>query len=204
MNILDFFILYFLLIIIGSFFINGWYTITRGYYELQPNGSLKKKGNIFMDWSFFWERKGTCVEDYEEKQVAQKMELLKSMRPDVAQRIKVSGGYLYISSIDDSEVIKQVVNCNLRWIGQTDGGFKYALFAELPQYRFPWWVRYPLSECVICMSSVYGSLFWWVFVWLQVNAFNWTEREKISYSVFWVIFIITLSAVNKFVHKIIA
>lgn len=214
MNILQFLQIFAFWILISSWFIVGWYTITRGHYELQPDGSQKKVGNVFMGWSFFWEkinRYDRAYYDY--AQSKEKFNYLKAVRPDVADKFVWDfGWHLHVPqelfTAVDQKIIEDTVNSRgviEPKIINSEAGSRiiqeYRLYLEVPVYYFPWWVRYPLSECPICMSSVYGSLLWWLFVWFQVDAFSWTSSEKEAYFVFWIIFCITLSATNKFFNS---
>ena len=47
---------YFILIILGSFFVMGFYLITRGSEIIQEDDTVIYRGKILKRWSIFWEQ----------------------------------------------------------------------------------------------------------------------------------------------------
>src|SRR6185369_1018256 len=70
-----------------------------------------------------------------------------------------------------------------------------------PVYRFPEWFRKPMISCVECMPSIYGSIIWWTFNLLQTGLWAWTDKILVAKLVFWVIYIISLSWINKYFYR---
>lgn len=137
---LIFLICYILMIFICSTMIVGWYGITRGEIVHVEGGGVQKKGKIFKEWHFFWDRKK-------------------------------------VVSLDEHH----------------DG----------MEYVWPEWVRYPLSECLSCMSSVYGTLFYWGMVSLigPHLMYLWAYHPLGAKIWGWVVFCICVSAMNPIIYK---
>lgn len=72
-------------------------------------------------------------------------------------------------------------------------------FNELfPVYRFPEWIRHPLSECIICYSSIYGSIIFWT-TWIFQRWYF--PAETLPLILVWVAYCISLAPINYFIHK---
>lgn len=191
MNILQFFELFVLLVIVSACFCNGWQIITRA-------------GFVFGFWEIFWEKKigdQKIYKSYEE--VKAMFEQLKYLKEDLAR--KFSGAFVGFFdlwpekslSAEEQLTIEKLIDCRLERI--SGGTFRPYLLA--PKYRFPLWLQYPLSRCVTCYASVYGTGIWWVFIFLQKNAFEWAQNKIVAYFVFWAIFTIVLSFLNAVLSK---
>jgi hypothetical protein len=103
------------------------------------------------------------------------------------------------NTLTDEEIVRieKLLGCRF----SRKDGIYYFLYIETTIYRFPEWVRKPISACIRCYASVYGSFIWWVFVYLQKDAFNWCSNKIIAILTFWIIFIVVLSGVNVFFNK---
>jgi hypothetical protein len=131
-------------IFVCSLFIVGWYGITRGEKNVKSDGSVEKRGKIFMEWHFFFDRK------------------------------------------------KRVYNHS-----------KTLNLKEEERYIWPHWIRAPLSECIHCMSSVYGTAFYWGVLWLLGwhKVYSWSVHPLAALFIGWVIFCICVSAMNPIIFK---
>jgi hypothetical protein len=194
MNATEFFFTYLILIITGTFFVSGFYIITR------PD-------KIFSFWSKFWEKIIDIERSYyagEEllnkfyylkrdcHQVGVKIEAGVTAEDRVALRV-VDG--MSITG-DDKMTIREFLYCETEVISSS-----LFFYSNVNIYRFPEIVRYPLSACPPCMASVFGSLYWWCFVLLQQDAFVWSYNERTAYFLYWIFFCISLSFLNKFIDK---
>jgi hypothetical protein len=215
MNELQFYTTFIALTFIGAFFITGWHGITRGSIKELPDGSTEKDGFIFKGWSLFWEKQtGITKIFYNADNVAQKLIQLKKALPSLKNEIYVFGvkannELLFkatprftpeeIARIENALTIKVYMGGDDKT--SPSPAALYGFYQERINYRFPDWVRSPLSQCPKCMSSVYGSLIWWSFVFLQTGSFAWTDSKIVSIFVYWVVYCVSLSCVNMIVYK---
>lgn len=200
MDFLSFIFIFLIYSILSAFFICGWFLITRGSLYLLPDGTLKKQGMIFREWSFFWERTNQQVIWFSKEEARLKFILLQKTRPDIAAKLTYNKlGHIWQDQwLSDNELIgmEDVLACRVEV--RPDGLY---LFVDDSQYIFPDWVRKPLSQCPPCMSSVYGSALYW-FIVLQVKGlFSWSAKENLAKFGFWIIFCLILACYNKFLQQ---
>lgn len=199
---LEFFIVY---LIVAAFVIIGFYVITRGERILQPDGSIKRQGKIFMDWSLYWEQTiGTTKVYYTGDTLRDKLRWLKDCNTALGARLQLAGGGVslqYSGALSGTELIyiADLLNCRVT----ADEDSRLLLYTEEPNYYFPAWLRFPLSQCPPCMASIYGSLLYWALMWICPNMMSWAEHTTGAYLFFWIVFCLALSSLNKLVHKII-
>jgi hypothetical protein len=70
-------------------------------------------------------------------------------------------------------------------------------------YVWPEWVRYPISECTSCMASLYGSGFYWFFIW-QIGykpVYSWANHPLTACVIGWGVFCIAVSCMNPIIYK---
>lgn len=209
---IQFFWVFVVLIFIGSLFCIGWNGITRGWVEYLPDGTKFNAGQILGGWERFWEyNKGIKRFYYDYDGLKKKLFELKYLDNKIGEKLYMG---LYGISInpnifmDDTEVVKMehLLGCKVDCQGvfKDKQGFGFGcmnLYIERPIYRFPEWIRKPISACVRCYASVYGSFIWWSFVFIQKDAFNWCNNKIVAILTFWFIFMVILSGVNVFFNK---
>lgn len=186
-----FLIWFFLLLIFGTLIINGWYLITR-------------EGMIFEGWSNHWEKKnGTknntleCEKLYKKFREIEKVALLCGYKGEVQYTEK----YLNVDS-SFASVIDQVEHHLLIHLNLIDEDKKLFLYEEETIFRFPEWLRNPLSSCPTCMASVYGTIIFWSAVSLvNTNPFEWSTHYLVTKILTWGAYCISLAFVNTFFHK---
>ena len=192
---------YLFMVALGPVFIFGWYIITRGYYDIGPDGSLVKKGKLLKDWSLFWEDIISYRKVYYNgAQLKNKLNDLISMNHKYKLRLSVNQGEYSLFcqhplSEEDLDYIRNSIMVEIFVKGQD-----VFLYSEYPQYRFSEWVRNPLSACPPCMSSVYGSLFWWIMYFVSVNLFKF-DCNFAGWCVLWPFYIVSLVCINHFINK---
>jgi hypothetical protein len=185
----------------------GWYIVTRGYWYILPNGQFKKEGKIFKVWSLFWEQyREEKKIYYQHGELEKKYNLLKKIKPAISSKLFVhlNGVCLKMpqkfseNKITDTELsdMSDVLACEIE---VSDG--EIYLYVNEPVYLFPSWIRYPLSECPPCMASVYGTAIYWFVVTQEKSLFLWASKENLAKWVFWVMFCLILSCLNKFIDK---
>lgn len=195
------FLIYLILLPLGSSFIMGWYLITRGYVGVQPDGSLKKYGKLLREWSFFWEGID-CYQKiyYTHDRLVQKVFELKRLLPKIQSKLSIDGSKMsvLVSSPLTPEEINSIEDVGLCRVFDKEDVI--CLYIEEPVYRFPAWVRFVLSSCPPCMSSFYGSLFWWV-MWLVSENYFKFEVNMTGWAIIWPFYVVSLSVINYFVDK---
>lgn len=209
MTFLEFTFTFTFMILFAALAICGWFIITRGEWHPSPDGTWKKYGMIFKEWSLFWEQPVRNKQErkvyYSGKELAKKWAFLKKVRPDLYEKYQLSA--FHESSLmatiagvvedKDLEGIKDVLACEV-----TRDSQKYFRIYQLEIiYMFPSWVRKPLSECPTCMASVYGSAFYWFVVIQAHTLFSWSSKEFLAKFGFWVIFCLILACANKFIDQ---
>lgn len=67
-------------------------------------------------------------------------------------------------------------------------------------HKFPEWVRSPLSECILCMASIYGTIiFGLVCIFEGENVFyGYTDLEVVF---IWIAYLLSLTCANFIIHK---
>lgn len=205
MDFLSFLILFALLSLTSSFAIIGFYVVTRGKKVQMPNGDYKTVGKIFKGWSLFWEKKiGIRKLYFSGEPLQQIYESIKSINGEFAHRLSLS---------EDSEMLiisKPLGKEGEQYIREITGTYtrieanKLFLYMEEPEYYWPEFIRYPLSQCPPCMASVGGTIIYWPIVIFSNNLFAWATYKDAAYVFFYLFFCIALSALNSMLHRIMA
>ena len=100
---------------------------------------------------------------------------------------------------DDIARIEAVLMCKV--IKKNHGNMYYWFFyIEEARYLFPSIIRKPFSECLKCMSSVFGTAIW-VATNSLYNNFSWTDNKIWALFFYWFIFVVVLTVLNGIVHK---
>jgi len=201
---MDFIVTYFGLVFATSFFILGWYTLTRHTLRLHPDGNVWSHGYVFSWWSEFWEQVVDQKKQYYQKDaLSERYGMIVRERPSLGMALipfeermsfQIEDGYTltekeqeYLQSISAGYEIK-------------DGRILF-LYELDPVYRFPEWVREPVSSCPVCMASVYGSVFWFLFNWLLPSFLSVSSHPVAAKWLIWPLFCITVSLANKWGAK---
>ena len=209
MNFIQFLICYFIIVLLGSLAVTGWFFITRGTKEIQPDGTIKKKGKIFMGWYFFWTKTKES-----KKRIYYKGAALYTLVTEINDMSPVA--FLLLNTGNDSVSIRPSISTSeltkmLKVIGAVeideqsqDEDFRVTearFFKEEPIYVFPWWLRDPLAQCSTCFSSIYGSLFYWGLILNVPGLFYWAPHVLIAKIFYWVTFCLSLSVLNTALAK---
>lgn len=187
-----------MLLILGSISILSWYNLTRHWQSTSPNGETSIDGYIFKWWSLFWEKVIYWERDYfYGKEFERKVMEMNRLEKNLLKNVKVSFEHGLI--VDDNSALGQQDIFNIESLCSCKV-FKeenfYYLFLPKPIYRFPKWVRNPLSHCPTCMASVYGSIIWWGVVCIDKDIFLWSQYHFICNFVFWFFYCLILSRLN--------
>lgn len=193
MNILLFIKLYGALMAIGSLTVTGWYFCTRGQENTLPDGTVEKTGMIFKSWYFFWmQKKGKKKIFYKEHELSKLIAEISSNYPQYSfiphlYAFETNAPFAVVNSIAEKWHIEALVK----------RAETYAFFKEIDQYKFPEFVRMPMVQCITCMASIYGSIFFWGAVSLiKEPLFTWCVIPWLAAVFFWVVFCFSLSVLN--------
>jgi len=198
MDFLIFITAYFILLIIASLTMTGWYAITRGRIEYNPDGTTYRTGKLFKGWSFFWTQHKALLVNLRGKRLVDLYVKLKDDGAGVDGFDCADEEYLVFEDLSREKIcyIQSKYNIILLQHLQAD---HYQVMVTDKIYIFPEWVRDPLSECPWCMASVYGSLIWWVSYFLGMyKIFVWSDYPAIAPQLLWVSFCIGCSGLNGF------
>lgn len=69
---------------------------------------------------------------------------------------------------------------------------------SMPKYRFPEWVQKPLSSCVLCYASIYGSIIFWSTYLYEPLFF---PEKTFQLILVWITFTFSLVFMNNFLHN---
>lgn len=203
-NMIQFLIFFILITLVTSFAIVSFYEITRSYIVIQPDGKETIGGYLLKHWSWYWEYVTETKRIYYCNELLKhKLSELKRLLPEIGNKFNISDFNEYwlikqgeMISADEISKIKAILMCELDY----NGTVKWMPFLREDIYLFPSWIRKPLSSCVRCMSSFFGSI-----IWLSVNylykPFWWTNHNIFAFIFFWIIFCITLAKSNEFIYK---
>lgn len=197
---LTFLLSFILLSLVTAVFIISFYHLSRHWVIIEPDGRRNVGGDILKWWSWFWERsKGVKKIYYKNEGFDKKMEDMRGIHPEVYASLVIGLPLPYLFSflaLPPDNKLKEVEMTLMCKIGQ--GNVGYYLYAEVQNYIFPEWVRKPMSQCYVCMSSVFGSAAWWIFVYLQKDMFVWSKYPEETFFLLWIVFIVFLSGINRF------
>jgi len=191
-----------LMLLSGSIFILGFYTITRGKELIMPNGDKEVEKEIFGDWQLFWEdiivyRKVF----YDGKQLEDKLKILEQLKPAYMGTItfstKEKKSLFFNIPLTDAEIrdIEFSLNTNVFKNGEV-----IFLFDEVPIHRFSEWVR-KITNCYICLSSIVGSIFYWTINYFYPAIFQYSINPTLCKLIFWVIYCVSLAFLNKVIKE---
>lgn len=212
MFMLSFILLFMLFLVVSSFTIVGWYNVTRGRWETQPDGTKKWVGKIFNFWGKFLQQHTETIEYYENEEFLKEFAKIRDFFKDddihefakngvIAKTMNPKkAAYLFIYAL------RAGVNISLTEQEEKEGhkgGTSVTIYKEIYNYKIPYLLRYPLGECLSCCASFYGTICWLFFynilVQLQAVPEGLTLFSKIG---LWAVFILALSYLNELVFNI--
>lgn len=204
---MTYFIVFILLLFTSGLFINGWFLVTRGREEVQPDNSIKRVGKVFMGWYFFWTKeKDTKKIYYQGKQLNC---IVEQMRQHTKEEINLHGEarIVVMPSFKRDKLKLQTILEVCIDIEENEGGPYYAtIYKEEPEYVFPEWIRDMMAECVTCHASFYGNIIFWTFVALcreysLGNMGIWNDLSGNALITTWLAYWVSLAYVNTWVYQ---
>lgn len=210
---LQFLITYVLFLLVSAFAINGWYNITRGRWEIAPDGSKKWVGKIFNFWGKLLQQHTEEIQYYTNEEFLKEFAKIKEFfkEDDILQL--VSNGAI-VKSMNPKKAAflfsyAQKLGLNISIAEQEEGpenrgGTAITIFKVIMNYKIPYLLRYPLGECLSCMASLYGTICWVFFYYLLRDSGHifLNELSFIFKVGLWVIFLVSLSYLNELVFNI--
>lgn len=207
--IIAFIVFWLLLLIVGGFFINGWYTITRGEYEEQVDGSRKKVGKIFKGWYFFWfkEKEDKKLTQYMGSHLIGMYQQIKGML-SAERMLQLYPGFImtdetidpFISNIESRLSVKAVLVDD-----EIEGRKRLFLYKESTDYVFPDWVRTVLAGCITCFSSIYGTIVFFTAHALMYNKlhaiYSWADNVYVAIFFVWISSLMIWAYLNTLFYK---
>lgn len=186
----------------GSIFVLGFFTITRGKIIILPNGTEQKEKEILGDWQLFWEDVVKYKKVfYEGKQLEFKLKILEQLKPaymgEITFSTKDKMSLFFNTPPTDAEIRDIEFNLNCHVFKNDTVIF---LYEEEPVYRFPEWVR-KITNCYVCLSSMGGTFYYWSLQYFYPNMFYNTSNPSLCKLFFWIIYCISLSFINKTIKE---
>lgn len=221
---ISFFVYYLMALLIGGLAITGWFNVTRGKWEVLPNGHKVWKGKLFSGWQRFWEQE-TCMKKvyYAGDQLRNLMAAIEPVFGLTNTKSQVGAktyGHTYQFSesamclVVDIETKVKIVerffiykagNPNMGILVKEHQGEYYIFFYKtIKNYFFPEWVRMPLASCIHCFSSIYGTLAWFILVALTNHTHSAYGTENIPTVIsvtLWLPYILSLSFLNAYLWQ---
>lgn len=216
---INFILLYSLLICLTALFINGWFAITRGRWEFKADGTKYWTGKIFNKFHYWLQRHEVKWENYTGNEW---MKIFSKFKPffNDSQIIGFDTNYVLVKKMTERQA-------SLLYIYALDKGLNIRIeepkennpeknmiitaFKEIHIYKMPELLRDPLGMCITCMSSVYGTLAWifWLLLAKHINTIHpstsvtvFLEMSWIFKTGLWVLFCIALAYVSTLVFNI--
>lgn len=167
---MSFLIVYLFLIVFGSLFVNGIHLITRGEWETLPNGKKVATGKIFKHWDLFWTKETGKKKLYYSGKELEKM--MVAMNRDLSVKMNMYGtARVLLMPAHKAEIPKLELIYGVHIVLEQDENapFSAAIYKEEINYMFPEWVRDMMTDCITCMSTPFGNIAFWTFVWMCQN-----------------------------------
>ena len=188
------------LVLAGSLFVLGFYVVTRGYIVTLPDNSKVRRGKLLGFWSVYFESvKGYKDYYYIGESLIAKFDELNNIKGFKDRFTLNKYGCIDLLNgdtitLDEINTISSRLQCDVLYKDDC-----FFLYLRYNVYKFPEWVMNPTSACPVCMSSVFGSFFWW-FVFFVVKGCNFGIGYDIWLSM-WIPYIVSVAFVNYFITQ---
>lgn len=216
MNIIQFFGVYLMFVLIGSLWISGWFIATRGKLVVMPDGKVIRSGMIFKAWYFFWNKElfaperryyiGDGLKDLLYHKIIPHCEVLKSYR---VKAELYNSSIISIESSDNRQVVKILSSkFNLHFEYRSEEGMEgsigmsfYEIYTLEKQYVFPEWARKMFANCVNCFAGVYGILSYSLLVSSAPSLFAWCNGSLPMILIYGVLYCLSVCTLNRFFNQ---
>lgn len=211
---LSFLLFYAMLLILSSFIINGFYSITRGRWEKNPDGSEYWTGKIFKGYHKFLQTHTVQLVSYENEEFLKNFFIIKGFF-DEKEFLMIDKNFFVVKRLTDvrmplffSYALSKGMRIGVKETDSEPRNHLFAIYKEVKVYKYPEWIRDPLGECINCMASVWGTVLW-VFWFYLSQAINETyptdevtaflELSLVAKIFLWVTFCIVLAHLNEYI-----
>lgn len=179
-----------------AIFINGVKLSASGSTIILPDGSTKDSEMILFPMAKYLLQKKQIPIYYKGHQLELLLREFKTM--NALKGLIHNGNKILFTETTPLAAFRQVINHLEKEhgivININHGETSMNIYKNFDEYKFPAWIRKPIIECVICMSSFYG-----LFIFLlpvAVLSKNWIVVPA------YIINTVALSCVNKIVFKL--
>lgn len=213
MNLTAFMFTFFIMVLVSSIFINGWYAITRGRWETKPNGEKYWVGKIFSGWHKFFQQHKERTVYYENGGFLNQWQKVSGFfrSEAIIEVFKTSAHVMMLEKDIDKLLIYARscgVNASVRKY-ERENEYLVSIYTVVKDYRFSDLIKDPLALCITCFASIYGALIWafWMYVFTKIDGQHGLEGSNFFIDVplkvnllMMVVFCISLSYVNEFLN----
>lgn len=187
MEAINILIIIFLVVLMSSIFINGFYAITRGRWEVKTNGEKYWTGKIFSFWHKFFQAHTIKKEQYHGKMFYIEFERMKELGLIDVERVVASTESYFMYEITKEQAPLFMAKAKLKGIdlrvhflnGNNTSDRSIGTFfveKEVKVDKIPDLIKDPLATCITCFASVYGVITWFFFI----GIFHWLESSGVG------------------------
>lgn len=208
----QFILLFVSVLFLSAIWNNGFFAITRGRWVINQDDSRTWTGKIFSFWHKFLQQHKTELRPYQNHEWFKKYFELRTFFKD-GEIVTIFTNAMGVKRMDDIKLknfkafaLSKGLETDI--IDNPDNSATYliAAYKEVKIYKFPYWFRDPLGECITCMASLFGTACWifWYYAAVNVQAYYPTpavhaliEMPLIGKIGLWVFFCISLAYLNE-------
>lgn len=216
---LQFILFYLVLILLSGLIVNGFFAITRGRWELNPDGTKYWTGKILKGYHKWLQRHTVEHIPYGNDEWLKIYFQLKSyfQEKDI---LTVFENGMVVKKMDELRTttffafaLSKGIKVNLKTApGENrEQNIIIAAYKTVNKYTLPELLRDPLGECITCMASVFGTLLWvfWLFLANHINSFYPTPVLTVFLGIgfgfkilLWILFCVILAYINELILNI--
>lgn len=179
-----------LMLLINSLMILGLNLITQGRTELLPDGSTVNKGKIAYPIRKYFEQSSSEKMFYSGVMLNGLIAKFKSYYPHIKYEAIGKGRLIAredqkINFEVNQKAIEEYLGCKMAITqdGHLDT-YSIKFYKIIAANKFPDWIRDVIYNCPPCMSTIYGTLFYWTNM-LYIFSFEFSPRLVIVWLGYW-------------------
>jgi hypothetical protein len=184
-----------LLLLLGMLFFNallirGINLVMQGSTEIRPDGEEINHGKIGYPIRKYFDQGVTQKIYYRDNELRKLLLNLKMKLPHLMQYREIFHAGIYVTN---EQLQNMVSNKSAIYMQGGEVSFdvedqgeiiQIYFYKEYKEYRFPKWFRMTMYDCPPCQSTVYGAIFYWVFM-LFILKFDFTIELFSMYLFYW-------------------
>jgi hypothetical protein len=177
-KIVQYLIAWCLLLISQSIFINGVYQSATGETKKRVDGSDEDSEMILYWLKKFFEQTKTTLVPYKDLALSNIIQELYNYDKESQILLfdQIEGGVIANTYNNWQRFLKLIpqyqANCRIKIKNNAD--WRFFIYKEYEDYKYPVWLRKPIIQCIKCMASFWGALTFWPVV-LFLFGFNLIE-----------------------------